>query len=958
MKYILSSAFLFFIFLSHGQSGVRGVVTDAETKETLPFGTVMVKGSTSQGAQTDFDGGYEIKLKPGTYDIVFLFTQYEKDTITVEVKEGLFTEANLELRIEGSMKTVEVVYERKQATDIGAIDGLKRESSNVVDGDGAKQMKARGDSDAGESAARVTGVSVVGGREVYVRGLGDRYIKTTLNGMEIPGLDPDKNTVQMDIFPTNLIDNIMIYKTFSPNLPGDFTGGLVNISTKDLPSEKYLIFSANYGFNSQATFNPNYISYKGGSLDFLGFDDGTRALPVRVTDEFPHPALRDEKLTRLTKQFNSTMGPEQSSNFLNQTYSFGYGNVHKYKTRSEKPVDYGYNFVVNYKNTHSYNQEAQFNAFRKEPETNLTEVFADRTSIGPVANHNVIWSALIGQSIKYNENHRFTINFFHTQNGSSSAARLQEDGYEINQAILEKTSLQYTQRSVSNVNILGKHNYKNNWSLNWGISPSLSKIDDPDIRSTILEIDEFDSTKYLFTPSVGSEIRRIFRYLDEKSVAAKFDLTKEFKQWKDLDAKVMFGASEVFKMRTFNVYDYVFGIENVNSISNDPNWFFEDENIWTVESDKGTYGTGARELANSYDATSLVIGGYAMNELPINERLKTVYGARVEKAQNRYTGQNNLGTISYVDTLVLDELNILPSFSFVYALKDTIMKEKYLTKMNLRGAYSQTVARPTFREKSISQVYDPIQGRRYNGNLELLQTNIHNVDFRWEYYYGRTEVLSASLFYKQFINPIEIISFDIAPNEVKPINSGVANLYGVELEARKRFGFIDDDSKKLFVGVNYTYINSQIDMNQVVITKGEETITEKELREANARDGETIGNYRSLYGQSPYIVNANISYSDDSLGLNLNLSYNVQGKRLAVIGIGRLPDVFEQPFHSLNFKGSKVIDKKDKWTVSLTAKNLLNNSRRRLYESYMSTDQIYDFFYDGFTISAGISYKL
>jgi outer membrane receptor protein involved in Fe transport len=494
--------------------------------------------------------------------------------------------------------------------------------------------------------------------------------------------------------------------------------------------------------------------------------------------------------------------------------------------------------------------------------------------------------------------------------------------------------------------------------MNWAISPSVSKIDDPDIRSTVLEKEEDPTNEgeyiYSLNQSVGGEIRRIYRYLNEYNVNSKMDFEYSFKKKDSLESKIKFGVSETFKARTFEVFDYIFNVEGTPSIPNDPNWFFEDENIWTPETDEGTYASGDRQLANSYDATQLVIAAYAMNELPVTEKFKAVYGVRMEKVTNTYTGQDNGGNVIYTNETVLDELNFLPAVNLVYAIKDSLFET-----MNVRGSYTQTLARPSFREKSLAQIYDPIQGRRYNGNIELMQTQIHNADLRWEYFYGRTEVLSVSGFYKKFINPIEIVSFEKAPNEVQPINAGEADIYGIELEARKRIGFKEQDHIKFFVGANFSWIESKIDMNQVIVKDGAtNTRTEKEIRIANARDGETIGDYRPMFGQSPYLVNGFVSFGNDSLGLDVNLSYNVQGKRLAVIGIGAIPDVYERPFHSLNLKVSKNFGKNSQWKGSLSAQNLLNNARRRYYESYEAEPQLYDYFNQGRQFSVSISYTL
>ena len=930
---------------------MKGKVIDGEAKETLPFANIYLENDKSVGTTTDIDGNYTLRLKPGTYTVVYSFTSFspKKETITVENGETLVKDIQLGVAND-VLEAFEVVVEKKAANSVQALDMEKANSSNMIDGTSAEQMQKTGDNDAGEVMKRVTGVSVEDGKHVYVRGLGDRYTKTILNSMEIPGLDPDRNSVQMDIFPTSLIDNIIVYKTFTPNLQGDFTGGIINIQTKDFPSTKYLKVKASLGYNTIATFNSNYLGYQGGKLDFLGFDDGTRALPIRVTDKFVDPTQNDPKTSELTRKFNPTMGATPQSNFLNQNYSIAMGNNFQFDSSD---VEYGYNFVMNYRNNYTFYEDVQFNEYKLEPDSGINELDRFRTSKGQMSEQEVTWSALFSNALKLNKNNKISFTAFHTQNGKSSAAKLTEVNFEMNPATLEKNSLQYTQRSVSNVLLAGKHEM-DKWKIKWKVAPTYSLIKDPDIRSTILErVDDASDgmTHYYLTQSVGSEIRRIFRDLNEINFSERIDVEYTFNQWDSLESKLQFGLIDTYKSRKYNVYNYIFLLENTYELSGNPNDLFTPDNIWTPENDKGIYGTGERELANTYSAQQNIFGAYVMNELPLTKKLKTIYGVRAEKADNFYTGQSSDGSRVYNNQKVLDELDILPAFSFTYALKDSAGKT-----MNLRGAYSQTVARPSFKEKSIAQIYDPIQGRRYNGNIDLMETHIQNFDLRWEYFFGRTETVSISSFYKLFNNPIEIVAFDLNPNEVKPVNAGTADMLGAEIEFRKRIGFKEKDWNKFTVGSNLTLVQSRIDMKQVMIQKGNDYISEYDLRVQNAREGQVIDQYRPMYGQSPYVLNAFVGFAQDSLGVDFNLSYNVQGKRLAVIGYGSNVNVYEQPFHSLNAKASKTLGKDNHWKVSFTARNLLGSAKRRFYESYQAQSQIYSYFYSGRRYSLSVAY--
>jgi TonB-dependent receptor len=952
IKFFKTTFFLIFTNFIFSQGTIRGEVKDSKTGQVIPFAKIKVE-NFNKGAITDLDGNFSISIAEGDYTLVLAIPDYEEQKLPVSVKNNKVTELNFSMNPFIKVKDLQgatVVAYRKAANSVAGLDAKRKEASNATDGISKEQIKANGDGDVGEVAQRVTGVSVENGKHVYVRGLGDRYTKTILNGMEIPGLDPERNTVQMDVFPTNVIDNVIVYKTFTPNLAGDFTGGLIDISTKDFPLKKQLSFSAGWGYNTEATFNPDYISYKGGKFDALGFDDGSRKMPVNTNTKFSDPSVNDPKLTEQTKAFGKTMATENATNFLDQNYSFSMGNQ-----INKKKFDYAYNFVLNYRNTHRMYDSIQFNEFRKDSDANTTSLSPFNKANGVLTENDVLWTTLLGQSIKFKSHSKISFIVFHTQNGKKSASVIRSVNYEINPSTLVKQSLQYNQRSITNFQLHGAHNFKK-LKVDWKFVPTISKISDPDIRSTILEeMKNEDGTVYYdLNPSVGSEIRRIFRDLNEKNYSSRLDFKYNLSK-SDNKNEISVGFANNYKVRDFSIHDYNFNLEKINEFSADPNSYFLDENIWTSERDKGTYVKGGKQLANTYYATQNVMAAYVMNDVNIWKQLNVTYGVRVEKAENKYTGQNNAGTVKYNNQTVLEALSVLPSVNLLYKVKS---KEK--TVNNLRTAYTKTLARPSFRENSIAQIYDPIQGRRFNGNIDLKQTDIHNFDVRWESFFGRTELISGSVFYKRFINPIELVSFDLAPNEVKPVNAGVADVYGAEVEVRKAIGFKAENKKHLsFVtGVNFTYVVSRIDMNKVLINKGTEYVTEKELRQQNAREGEKIGDYRPMYGQSPYIVNAFLTFKNDSIGLTFNMSYNFQGKRLAVIGVGKLPDVYEQPFHSLNVKIGKDLGAKKIWNVSLAAQNLLMSKKVRNYTSYQAENQVYDSFNQGMTISGTITYQL
>lgn len=980
-------AFLLTVSFSNSQEVVRGEVKDSKTGEPVYSAIVKVDGVGK--ARTDFEGFFTIKLAPGTYTLTASNTTegYIDKDVEIEVIAGRVTNVTIEIGKDASVQEVEsvkvtAVRNVGSPTTLKGSDQRRMEESAASDELPKETIKNSGVTNAADAVQMVPAASVENGKNVYIRGLGDRYTKTILNGMDIPGLDPDRNSVQMDIFPAVMIDNITVYKTLTPNLTGDFTGGLVNIQTKDFPGRKTIYVKGSLGYNTNATFNSDFLTYQGGGLDFLGFDDGTRALPISPTATIPNPAKGEIETELFTKAFGKTLATERMTPLMNQNYAVAIGNQLNFQRKkdSTQNISYGYNALLNYRSSNRYFADAEFGESLRDQVDTINDLFRDRASRGEWSEQDVMWTAMLGQSLKFGRN-KISLVGFHTQNALKVAAKLTEVNYDSNQAVLEKDGLQFTQRSITNVNLNGLHflDSLNKWKFKWAVSPTYSRINDPDIRSTALERPDYDTTGtvYLWEESVGAEVRRIFRDLTEINISSRFDFDYKFNQWDSLESVLSFGGMSTYKNRSFDVNEYVFRINGMssNEIPNgDPNWFTADENLWTVEKDSGVYAVGQQELANIYEANQMISSAYIMSELPINKKFVATYGVRAEHNINRYTGQSNNAQVDptaprYDNEVVLNKLNILPSINLIYKIRKDADSVRLERSTNFRAAYTQTVARPSFREISISQIYDPIQNRRYLGNIDLKQTLIHNADIRWEHFYGRTELVSVSGFYKRFINPIEIIAVPSAPNEFKPINAGYANVFGAEFEIRKTLVYNETKGHNLMAGANFTYVVSQIDRREVRVQSGDSTIVEYDDRVKYARVGEEVDFFRPMYGQSPWIVNAFVTYKNDSIGLMANLTYNVQGKKLAVIGVGLIPDVYEQPFHSLNMKISKTFGKvhegedSPRWQGSFRATNLLNflgdiGVRRKYYEAYEADPQIFEYLNPGVTFSVSVTYTI
>ncbi len=936
IKNLITFLFVLISTLLIGQTGtVRGTIIDDSNGETVPFANIFV-AETQTGTTSDLDGAFVLELAPGSYSIEFSFIGYSSLTVNdVVVVADEVTPLDVRMAEETALLEEVVVTATQIKNTEAAILTIQKKAPQLLDGISSQTFKKIGDSNAASAIKRVTGVSVEGGKYVFVRGLGDRYTKSLLNGMDVPGLDPDRNTLQMDIFPTNLIDNIIVLKSFTPDQPADFTGGIVNIITKDFPEEKKFSVTAGLSYNPSMHFKNDYITAAQGGTDWLGYDDGTRSLPIRSTTAIPDPIASDKYnsfLTDITRSFTSNLGTMREKSAPNTSFGFSGGN----QINKEKNT-IGYNFALNYKNNTTFFDDVQFNTFRKQ-NLNSESPFSlekDRTQAGVQGSNNVLISGLAGAAIKFDK-HKFALNVIAIQNGQSKAGLFEQNSFIRTSNTIIRDNAEYAERTIGNVLLSGKHSFENGLDIDWKLSPTYSRIQDKDSRVVPFRLDDGELT---IEPSEGAEPRRIWRNLEEINYTGRVDVTKKLQIAKQ-DAKLKFGVSSTLKSRDYSIIAYRINVRGQNTldINGDPNRILAPENIWTIGTDRGSYMVGNFEPANTYEATQRILSAYGMNEHQVSDKLKAVYGVRVEKFDHTYTGQNNLGDIIYDNEKIIDVVDVLPSVNLIYGLTDNI---------NVRTSFTKTLARPSFKEASIGQIYDPFSDRTYIGNIDLVETQINNFDARVEYFLTGGQMFAVSGFYKQFSNPIEVVAFSEAtPNQFQPRNVGDAEVLGIELEARKNLGFLSEGLSALSIGTNVSFIQSKVEMDR-------STGGEYESRLSNARPGEEITLTRSLQGQSPYIINAFLSYRGLENGIDANLSYNVQGKRLSVVGIGRVPDVYEQPFHNLTFKASKRIGAVN---ISASVSNILDSKNQKLYESFNATSEIFELYRPARAFSFSIGY--
>lgn len=952
MKNFILSAVLFVLpFFINAQDGIiRGKIIDESSGEPLIGVAIEVIG-LGTGTISDFDGDFDLRLSPGSYDINITYLGYSTLKITqISLLPGEVNYLETIILSEESEELEEIVVKAEaiKSSESGVLL-LKRKATNLVDGLSSVTFRKIGDGNAAAAVKRITGVSVESGKYVYVRGLGDRYTSVTLNEITIPGLDPDRNSLQLDIFPTNVIGNVTVVKSASAEYKADFTGGLVNIETKEFPETKIFEISAGFDFNPSMHFNSQFLTYPGGKYDFLGFDDGRRSLHTGdevVNIPTPISGASKDQVNQFVKGFDPVLG----TNFMTSPVNFDFGisiGDQKSLARNRK---LGYIFSASYKREFIHYDEVIYSEFQRLIDPNIFDFRYATIQNGVLSKINSFWGTLAGLAYK-GQYSKLKFNFLHLQNGESTAGNfdIDNDGEAVGQSgyFAYSNNLEYNQRSLTNLLLNGQHSFKNeSWNLDWRISPTFSNLEDPDIRRTVFTE---SPGKINFAAGAGGNPNRIWRYLDEINLDSKIDFIKKFGQ-----TKLKFGISHVFKERDYKILGFdmqFFGMqENFNG---NPNQVLSDQNIYPNGSVYFSSGNN-NPNPNEYNSTINNIAGYLSGEFTILKKLKTVAGLRAEKFVQRHTGRDveyaNFGTgNNLVKEKVLDALDLFPSANFILPLN---------SETNLRFSYSRTIARPSFKELSFAQILDPITNRIFNGGLfqygdwdgNLKETRIHNLDLRWELFMEKNQILSISGFYKSFDDPIELVRIpeQQTSTEFQPRNVGDGNLYGIELEFIKNLEFLSSQLSDFRISGNVSFIKSEIEM----------TNREFNARKNYEKSGETIINKREMAGQAPFLINFGLGYENSEKAFDAGLFYNVRGSTLAIVGVGLYADVYAQPFHSLNFNLNAGLGKEKKIVLNAGIINILNDTLDEVYKGFEARDEFFTSFNPGRTFKMGIKYSI
>ncbi len=916
---------LFFNIQAQDMCTVRGKVTDGETGEALIGAMIRVDNSEPTIVSiSDYNGNFSLENVPvNAKQIVVSFLSYETKIINqLNLPAGSVKIINLFLN-KTAAELSEVTVSAKALTNTeNAVLIFQKKSSNLVNGISSEQISKSGDSDAASALKRVSGVSVSDGKYVFIRGLSDRYSMVTLNGAEIPGLDPNKNTVQMDLFPSNIIDNIIVYKSFTPDLPASFTGGFINVVTKTYPEKFTLKFSTSFAYNPQTNLRNDFLSYQGGKYDALGFDDGTRAIPSEASEGTPFLYENNDKLDKITTSFNKIMNTSFGHSFLNHSHSFSVGNQIKL---FGKPL--GFIISGNYKRDFSSYKNGIYNRY------NLIES-ANGNVMNPLVSENeikgdeeVMLSVLGGLSYKLNRNNSLSFTVLRNNSGLKSARYREGQKPEDNLYMYEHV-LGYQERKFISGQFSGKHVLPDfhHIKIDWISSFTRSGQSEPDLR--FFNYDGENGNYQISYNAYPSPVR-FYRDLSEINSDTRINLSIPSKIFnKKTNFKT--GAAFTYKSRISVSRKFEVAAQSLPFDGNIEH-YLSDENIGqNADAVYGVYVSDdpLTDAYNSYHAQEFVSAGYAMIDIDLSNKIKMIIGGRFE---NSYTFvENDVKSSSFKYVFAQQTFpDILP----VVNLKFSASKNS-----NLRLVYARTVARPSFREIAPYAYYDFKEGWRVVGNPDLKRTLIDNVDLRYELFQNSGDVISASLFYKYFTNPIELIDDPRANNpEFHYVNVDNSKMYGIELEMKKHLNFLNLPNFAL--GGNYTLLKSRVEY----------------VENFGSDDNTGIILNRPMYGQAPWVINAFVAYDNREKGLNANVSFNTEGAKLAVVTKGSTPNIYKRAYPDLKFNFSKKIGKR--FNIKVSVKNILNQSYKKTY-TYDSKEYIFQSYKLGRTYSLSLSYNI
>ena len=873
---------------AHPQAAGRvvGRIVEAGTSRPLPGARVSVQG-TGITALSGVDGRYALSGVPaGNRTIVVELIGYAPKTIT-DVEVDASGAVSLDVALEAAaigLEAITVTAERERGSTALALDA-QRNATGVTTAIGSEQIRKSPDSDAAQAIRRASGVTVQDGKYVFVRGLGERYSTTSLNGARLPSPEPERKTVPLDLFPAAILEGITITKTFTPDLPGDFSGAQVDLKTREFATARTATLSFSTGANLAGAFNTIHLA-PGSRLDWLAAGAGARRLPPRLAGIRDFGASTPADIASYLRSFRNAWTARETSGEPNVSFGASIGREDTIFGRRT-----GYLASFSYARTLELRKDEQrATAVRAGLGSETRAINAYQGETGTVS---VLWGGLLNLSTQLGTGTRLSFDGTYDRTADSEALRLAGLSEEYG-VLLDLTRLTYTERSIYSLQLRGEHAAGQRHHVDWSVTHSGVRRSEPD-RSDLAYAREVDPSNpdrqvLAWFGNIPRAATRTFAELSESSTSVGANYRIQIG-----------GAERPAQIKVGGLYRHVTRDSDARAydlINRDltteeralPAELLFDGRFFDPENPRITLNINTS--SGFYTATEHLAAAYAMVEYPYGARVRVVAGGRVEHADIEVVAQGIFGP---PDHARLNDTDLLPSVGLTWDLSST---------QKVRLVASRTLSRPEYRELSSTTYFEYLGGQTVFGNPDLERALIHNADFRWEWYPSPGEVVSVALFGKWFDRPIERILVESTGRPaVSFVNTEGATNYGVELEVRKRLGTLSPALAPFTAFANATLVRSRIRVGNRELTG----VTNDE---------------RPMMGQAPYVLNVGLTWTGDDPRTSATILYDVVGKRITEVGTGGLPDTYELPRPMLDLSLQYPVS--DRVVLRLDGKNLLD----------------------------------
>ena len=858
---------------------LKGTLTDQDTQDGLPFATISIKG-TSIGANSDLDGKFELHVPAGNHTVVFEFLGYDSKEVAVSIKQGETKTQQITLASNSYELEGVVVQATRSRSKEAALLVDQQRSLEIKQNIGSQELSRKGVSDVAAAVIKTTGVSKQeSSGTVFVRGLGDRYNTTSLNGLPIPSNDPENKNISLDIFSTDIVEYISIDKTYSSRNYGDFAGGNVDIISKKHAGAGYFNFSIGSSINANAVQQDDFRLLSDRS--FLGFSD----------TKIPENPLKNYAFTNSTQ--NKNRGPYGFNFGFNTGKSFHIGQEGQLNLFATASFENGFNYKEGVARTAqaqgSFEKDLAFESFHYS--TNTTGMFNADYSIN--SNNNIKYNFLfINDSSEKNEEYT---GYMRDKAEGNDTGFLRRQTYKENTLMVQQ--------------LLGKHQFNDQFVLNWGASYNTVTGDTPDRMQFTTRTSNLD--QYYFVTNSTSDNHRYFDHLTENEIAANVSLDYNFAKNEEglFDGKFIVGYNGRKKTRDFEATQFNLNINrDLRRNPVDPNnmdLFFNAANFnqgyFDIETFRGGKNTAGALDPQTYSGDMIIHGGFATLEYRLTPKLSTVLGLRLEQLSQEVTWRTQLDDEEKTDDF--DKTAFLPNLSLKYELND---------RNNLRLAASKTYTLPQFKERA-RFIYEDVTTVKV-GNPDLYPSDDYNLDLKWEFFPQNDEIFSVTAFGKYIQNPINEIVMASSSNDITFANTGdYGYAAGVEIEVRKNIISFDEvNTNKISGGLNAAYMKTHQKLDN-----------DKVAAETNIRTLFTHDT-ASFTGASDFLLNADLTYAKEwqDRSIMATLSYAHFSDKLNSIGTEKSGNLVDKSFGMLDFVFKTKFT--ENFGMGISAKNLLD----------------------------------